>query len=81
MKDWRGNEYDVGDTIIYPAAFGDTLEMAEAEVVGFVTKDDYRGNPQTKVRVKVKRKSRYNEFSPSKTVLITIISNITKVDK
>lgn len=32
MKDWRGNEYYIGSTVIYPRASGRSVEITEAVV-------------------------------------------------
>jgi len=34
MKDWLGNDYDVGDKVIYATMYGHLVNMVLAEVVG-----------------------------------------------
>lgn len=46
LTDWRGNEYGVGDTVLYPRVDGRSAEMAEGVVkeiyVAFYDHDDYK---------------------------------------
>lgn len=32
LTDWRGNEYGIGDTVLYPRTSGRSVEMSEATV-------------------------------------------------
>ena len=43
MKDWRGNEYDVGSTVVYPRQSGRSVTMVEGVVrkIEPATEPDY----------------------------------------
>lgn len=67
LTDWRGTEYGVGDTVIYPRQSGRSVEVKEAVVLDiskFYRDSDWNwqrmpeegltvGNPKTEIRVKV----------------------------
>jgi hypothetical protein len=75
LTDWRGNEYGVGDTVIYPRQAGHSVEVKEGvvtDITKFYRDSDYNwqrmpeecltvGNPKTEIRVKVQpsRSSRF----------------------
>lgn len=33
MKDWRGNDVEIGSTVVYAVSFSSSVTMVEAEVV------------------------------------------------
>lgn len=49
LTDWQGNEYGVGDTVIYPVMSGRTVSMQQATVLDIWTAyncpDDYKWKP------------------------------------
>lgn len=79
LIDWRGNNYEVGDTILYPATFGSTAEMAEATVLDIISiTPKYPHSPHFKVKVQPSRYAIYGS-PPKRPVFITNVQNITKV--
>lgn len=81
ITDWRGNEYGVGDTILYPRQSGHSVEIAEGVVeMIFQSAPTYNSRPGgLTVRVTITRASRFKMYSARKHSDITIIENITKV--
>lgn len=67
MKDWLGNEYDVGDKVLYAAASGRSITMVLAEVVRIFEVPenswDEDGPKVTKVSVQPLRSSRWEQHS------------------
>lgn len=70
--DWLGNEYGVGDTVLYPRSEGRSVEMVKGEVVEFIEGSSRR------VKVRPVATSRFR-FYGEKPVIISIIENITKI--
>lgn len=87
MVDFRGNVFKVGDTVVYPRQFGQTLEMQEGVVLEFIYKDDKQWRDGRwhegyyKVRIRPTHSSRYNDYRDidARPVLITNSMNIVKV--
>jgi hypothetical protein len=96
LTDWRGNEYGVGDTVIYPRQSGRSVEVKEAVVLDiskFYRDSDWNwqrmpeegltvGNPETEIRVKVQpfRSSRFNYSDEYRPATITNWQNITYLE-
>lgn len=81
ITDWRGNEYGVGDTILYPRQSGHSTEIVEGVVeMIFLSTPTYYSKPGgVTVRVNPTRSSRFKMHSARKYSDITITENITKV--
>lgn len=77
--DWLGNEYGVGDEVLYPRTLGRSVEMVKGEVWSFHENKGCAHKSPVKVRVKPVSSSRFNKTDNGDTVLITIIENITKI--
>ena len=78
--DWLGNEYGVGDMILYPRTSGHSVEMVKAEVVEFVEPaPGYHPDHVVRVRVRPVESSRFSSYGVSGPVLLTNIENITKI--
>lgn len=80
LTDWRGNEYGIGDTILYPVSRGSSsaylnegtvLEYVPAEGEGYFDKG-------ASLRVRPTRSSRFG--TPSRVVTLTNFSSITAVE-
>ena len=83
LIDWRGNNYEVEDTVLYPAASGHMSYMQEGVVQDIYQKKRYDWSKDndlvTKVRVIPGRSSRGMGAS-TRPVVIQNIENITKVN-
>lgn len=82
LTDWRGNEYGVGDTILYPRQSGHSTEIVEGvvEMIFQSTPTYYsRLGRGVTVRVNPTKSSRFKMYGARKYSDITIIENITKV--
>ena len=79
--DWLGNEYGVGDRVIYPRMSGQSVEMALGTVDSFYRGSGDYGDNEIKVRIRVESFSRFGRWHDpynSRPVIISIIKNITK---
>lgn len=36
LTDWRGNEYGIGDIVVYPRMFGNSVDLHEATILDIV---------------------------------------------
>ena len=77
--DWLGNEYGVGDVILYPRSMGRSVEMVKGVVVSFHENKGYMAESPIKVKIKPVSSSRFNQADDGDEVLITIVKNITKI--
>lgn len=81
MKDWRGVEFNIGDTILYARSWGSGYQMVEAEVVRFGTdKDVVEVRPVRSSRGTVQRDREYRVKSrifSRDTVTLRNLRNIT----
>lgn len=63
MKDWLGNDLQVGDTVIYPAASGRSITMVVGEITGFGERDTGWDEAKTEPTIKIRplRSSRWRQ--------------------
>lgn len=95
LTDWRGNDYTVGDHVIYPTTYGSNASINEGIILEFIPYDKVvrvNGNStiETHYKVKVQKvreesgHSRSGRIVPlsgtGKPSTLTVISRITKVD-
>lgn len=81
MKDWLGQEIEVGDLVLWPRQMGHMLEMAIGQVTEFleVPHAYITGKVIQKVRIQPTGTSRYpNQHSSGRPILIEITKNLTK---
>lgn len=83
LTDWRGNEYGVGDTIVYATSQSSTVTMNEAEVVEIIPTPDKRQPAKLKVRVTNSTSGwRLTRASAKeKLTTLTSVERVTKMEK
>lgn len=65
IVDWRGNEYAVGDIVVYPTGQGTQITMNEAMVVEIIDYETALGKNAVKLKVRTFRKAdNYGVRSP-----------------
>jgi hypothetical protein len=83
IKDWRGNEINVGDLILYSVKHSTSVEVNEAEVLGFGWFDGWRSAPQRTMQVRWIRSCdpENDEWRVVKNVTLTNLSTVTLIAK
>lgn len=78
--DWRGNGYEVGDTVVYARQSGHSVQLVEGKVLEFTTVKSGWNEGKLVVLIQPTASSRWRAHYSEKPVRITVLENITKVD-